>query len=95
MRHPVQHGVVDGRAHVVAERSPPERRGVVDVAGLCSRLGDHGLRPPVDVQEVRADGAAGLEGLQDVGDQGARLACLGELGGVQDLDHGVPFSCFR
>ena len=37
VRQPVQHGVVDRRADVVAERPAPEGRRVVDVAGLARR----------------------------------------------------------
>ena len=94
VRQPVQHGVVDGRADVVAERPAPERRRVVDVAGQRAGLDDHGLGPPVDVQEVRADRAAALQRLQDVGDQGAGLPRSGQFAGVQDLDHAAPFSPF-
>ena len=88
----VEHGVVDGRADVVAERPASEGRLVVDVTGLRPGLGDHGLGPPVDVQEVRADRAAALQRLQDVSDQGACLFGSGQFGGVQDLDHAAPFS---
>ena len=95
VRQPVKDGVVDGGADVVAERSTPERGRVVDVAGPRSSPDDHGLRPPVDVQEARADRATALQGLQDVGDQGARLSGSGQLGGVQDLDHAAPFSCVQ
>lgn len=86
MRPPVQHGVVDGGADVVAEGPPSEGRRVVHVTGLRSRLLDHGPGPSVDVEEVRAHGAASLECVQDVADQGTRLPGLGQLAGAQDLD---------
>ena len=91
----MEHGVVDGRADVVAERPAAEGWLVVDVAGQRSRLDDHGLGPLVDVQEVGADGAAALQRLQDVGDQGTCLLRSGQPGGVEDLDHAVPFSRCR
>ena len=83
----VEHGVVDGRADVVSERPATEGWRVVDVTGQRTGLGDHGLGPPVDVQEVRADRGSALQRLQDVSDQGACLFCSGQFGGVQDLNH--------
>ena len=76
----------------LTERPAPKGWLVVDVAGQSSGFGDHGLRPPVDVQQVRADGAAALQCLQDAGDQGAGVLRSQQFGGVQDLDHAAPSS---
>ncbi|MCY1541112.1 hypothetical protein D9M68_767860 [compost metagenome] len=88
----VEHGVVDGRADVVAERTASEGRLVVDVTGQRSGFEDHGRSPPVDVQQVCADCAPALQCVQDVSDQGACHFCPGQFGVVQDLNHAAPFS---
>jgi hypothetical protein len=87
VRHAVQDRVVHGGADVVAERTASERGRVVDVAGRGAGGGDHLGGPPVQVEQVRADGRTAPQGLQDVGDQGAGSACPGELGRGEDLDH--------
>ena len=91
VRQAVEHGVVDRRADVVTEGAAPEGRCVVDVAGHRPGVDDHALCPPVDVQEVRADRAAALHRLQDLGDEGAGVVGAQQFCAVQDLDHGVPF----
>lgn len=70
VRQAVQHRVVHRPADVVAEGPAPERRRVVDVAGLGARLLDHRAGPPVEVEQVGADGGASPHGLQDLGHQG-------------------------
>ena len=45
------------------ERPATERGLVVDVAGLGPGLADHGLHPPVDLQEVGAHHRTPLHGL--------------------------------
>ena len=87
----VEHGVVDGRADVVAERPASEGWLVVDVTGQRSSLDDHGLGPPVDVLEVGTYCAAALQRLQHLSDQGTCLLRAGQFGGVENLDHAAPF----
>src|SRR5690606_11110220 len=96
-KHAVQDGVVDRGADVVAEGTAPERRRVVDVAGLRARLRDELAGPGVDVQEGGADGRAAAQGLQDVRDQGAGVPRAVDLGRGQDLDHRmiVPAKQYR
>ena len=95
VRQPVQHGVVDRGADVVAERAAPEGRLVVDVAGHRSGLDDHGLGPAVDVEQVGADAAATPQRLEDVGDQRACLLRSVELGAAEDLDHAATLGSRR
>jgi DNA-binding XRE family transcriptional regulator len=85
-----EHGVVDGRADVVAEWPASEGWLVVDVAGQRSGLGDHGLGPPVDVLEVGAYCAAALQRLQDLGDQGSCVLGSAQFSGAQDFDQVAP-----
>ena len=93
VRQPVQHGVVDRRADVVAERPAAEGRRVVDVAGLRAGLDDHAPGPTRSMSSRFVPTALRLfSGLQDVGDQGAGGPGPGQVGGVQDLDHAAPSS---
>jgi hypothetical protein len=55
VRQPVQHRVVDRGAQHLAERHRPERRVVVDVAGLRAALLDHLVRERVELEQVDAD----------------------------------------
>ncbi|MNI64808.1 hypothetical protein D3C73_1202740 [compost metagenome] len=87
----MQDGVVDAGADVVAEWPASEGRGVVDVTGDTAGFEDHALCPPVYVQKVCAHSYAALQGVQNVGDQGASFLGTAEFCAAQDLNHAGPF----
>jgi hypothetical protein len=91
-RASVQHRVVHRGADVVAERTAAERRRIVDVTRLGTRVDDEILCPGVDLEQIGTDRDPVAERPEDVGDQRAGHPRTGQLGGVQDLDHRVPSS---
>ena len=95
VRQTVQHSVVDRRADVVAERSAPEGRRVIDVARRRPRPEDDVLGPFVDLEQVGADGRAFADGLENFGDECTGFTGKGNLARGQDFDHGMPFGSMR
>jgi DNA-binding XRE family transcriptional regulator len=91
VRQPVQDGVVDGGADVVAEGAVPEGRCVVHVAGGRARVLDHLAGPAIDLEQVRPRNGPAPHGVQDGADQRTGDAGAAHLGRGEDLDHGwVP-----
>src|SRR5690606_19617887 len=86
----VQHRVVDRGADHLAERARPERRVVVDVAGLRSGGADEVVCPSVDREEVRSDLRLLAERGQGLGDESPGRPHLVDLGRGTKLDHCVP-----
>ena len=83
----VQHGVVDRRTEHLAERAGPERRVVVDVAGLRPAVSDHPVGQLVELEQVDADGSLGLQRGQHLGDEPPRGPHLLDFRGRPVLDH--------
>ena len=90
MRHAVEDRVVHGRAEVVAERAVAEGRCIVHVAGDGAGGVDELGGAGVEVQQGHAGGGELAELGEDVPDEGAGGAGAHQLGGGEDLDHGVP-----
>ena len=89
----VQHRVVDRGAEHLAERRGPERRVVVDVAGLGAAVLDHPVRERVQVEQVHAYVGGVREGGDHRGDELAGRAHLLDLRGRPELDHaGEPMA---
>lgn len=86
----MQDGVVDRRADDLAERPRPERRVVVDVAGLRPGAADQIVGASVDRQEVRADPCLLAQRRQRLGHEAPGRAHGLDLNGCAQLDHPVP-----
>src|SRR5215203_3835349 len=87
MREPVQHRVVDRRTQHLAKRAGPERRVVVDVAGLRAAIADHLVCQLIELEKVHADIDPYNERAQYFGDESPGRSHLLNLGACSILDH--------
>src|SRR5688572_1575372 len=94
MTEPVQHRVVDRRTQHLAKRACPERRVVVDVAGLRAAIPDHLVCQLVELEKVHADIDPCNERAQYLGDEAPGRSHLLDLGRCSILDHPeiVPYA---
>ena len=87
MGKPVQYGIVDRRAQHLAKRAGPERRVIVDVAGLRAAIPDHLVCQLVQLQKVYPDIDPCDECAQYLGDEAPGRSHLLDLGRCSILDH--------